>query len=83
MSAKQLIKDFVKVDLTKNQTTALESFINSMGADVFKNSTLLKVLNRNELNSVPVELSKWVVQSGRRSAELAQLREQEIQLFSQ
>lgn len=83
MSAKQLIKDFVKVDLTKNQTAALESFINSMGADVFKNSTLLKVLNRNELNTVPTELSKWTIQSGRRSAELARLREQEIQLFCQ
>jgi lysozyme len=83
MSAKQLIKDFVKVDLTKNQVSALESFINSMGEDVFKNSTLLKVLNRNELSTVPLELSKWVVQSGKRSAELVQLREQEIQLFSQ
>ncbi len=83
MSAKQLIKDFVKVDLTKNQVSALESFINSMGEDVFKNSTLLKVLNRNELSTVPSELSKWVVQSGKRSAELVQLREQEIQLFSQ
>lgn len=83
MSAKQLIKDFVKVDLTKNQVSALESFINSMGEDVFKNSTLLKVLNRNELSTVPAELSKWVVQSGRRSAELVQLREQEIQLFGQ
>jgi lysozyme len=83
MSAKQLIKDFVKVDLTKNQVSALESFINSMGEDVFKNSTLLKALNKNELSTVPAELSKWVVKSGRRSAELVQLREQEIQLFCQ
>ena len=83
MSSKQLIKDLVKVKLTKNQTSALVSFIDSMGDDVFKNSTLLKAINKNEFESVSSELARWDIKNGRRSAELAALRQQEIDLFNQ
>jgi len=83
MSSKQVIKDLVRVKLTKNQTQALVSFIDSMGEDVFKNSTLLKVINKNELDQVPAELKRWDIQSGRRSDELAALRIKEIDLFNQ
>lgn len=83
MSSKQIIKDLVKVTLTKNQQTALESFIDSMGEDVFKNSTLLKVINRNEFEMVSAELARWNIQSGKRSVELSALRQQEIDLFNQ
>lgn len=83
MSSKQVIKDLVRVKLTKNQTLALVSFIDSMGEDVFKNSTLLKVINKNELDQVPAELKRWDIQSGRRSDELAALRIKEIDLFNQ
>jgi lysozyme len=83
MNSKQLIKDLVKIPLTKNQTAALLSFIDSMGLDVFRNSTLLKAINKNELDLVPTELSRWDIKNGRRSAELAVLRQQEIDLFNQ
>ena len=83
MSSKQLIKDLVKVKLTKNQTSALVSFIDSMGDDIFKNSTLLKAINKNEFESVSSELARWDIKNGRRSAELAALRQQEIDLFNQ
>ena len=83
MSSKQIIKDLVKVALTKNQQTALESFIDSMGEDVFKNSTLLKVINRNEFELASTELARWNIQSGKRSVELSALRQQEIDLFNQ
>jgi len=83
MTSKQIIKDLVKVNLSKNQIAALVSFIESMGEDIFKNSTLLKLINRNELESVPAELAKWNIRSGRRTEELALLRSQEIALFNQ
>lgn len=78
----QSITELVKVKLTNNQLQALESFINDRGLEIFKNSTLLKVINRNELDQVPSELRKWTVSDGRKSIELANLREQEIALFS-
>lgn len=79
---KPTLKDLVKVELTQNQTQALEMFISHLGTDVFKNSTLLKVLNKNDLDSVPRELSRWVIDSGRRSEEMTQQRQIEIDLFT-
>ena len=78
----QSITELVKVKLTNNQLQALESFINDRGLEIFKNSTLLKVINRNEFDQVPNELRKWSVSNGRKSIELADLREQEIALFA-
>ena len=78
----QSITELVKVKLTNNQLQALESFINDRGLEIFKNSTLLKVINRNEFDQVPSELRKWSVSNGRKSIELADLREQEIALFA-
>ena len=75
------IKELVRTELTKNQILALESFIEDRGEEIFKNSTLLKVINRNELSLVPDELRKWVVNNGRKLDELVDLREKEIALF--
>ena len=83
MTSKQIIKELVKTTLNKNQTQALEEFIDNLGVDVFKNSTLLKVINRNDLDSVPTELARWVVESGRRSDEMAIQLQKEIELFTQ
>lgn len=82
MSPQQIIKDLIKVKLTKNQQAALESFIDSMGLEVFKNSNLLKVINRSEFGSVPKELSKWNIKNGRMLDELKELRAKEIVLFT-
>jgi GH24 family phage-related lysozyme (muramidase) len=54
-----------------------------MGEDIFKNSSLLKSLNKNDFTAATAEFNRWVVKSGRRSAELAQLRQTETDLFSQ
>ena len=78
----QSIAELVKVELTNNQLQALESFVNDRGLDTFKNSTLLKVINRNEFDQVPSELRKWVVNNGRKLNELVDLREQEVALFT-
>lgn len=78
----QSITELVRVELTNNQIQALESFVNDRGLDIFKNSTLLKVINRNEFEQVPAELRKWIVDHGRKSDELVKLREQEVALFA-
>ena len=83
MTSKQIIKELVKTTLNENQIQALEKFIDNLGVDVFKNSTLLKVINRNELKSVPNEMARWVVESGRKSDEMARQRQKEIELFTQ
>lgn len=79
---KSSIKELVKTKLNKNQTQAIEMFIEHMGVDVFKNSTLLKVLNRNELELVPQELARWIRLNGKFSTEMVEQRQIEIDLFT-
>lgn len=76
------VKELVRIELTKNQILALESFIADRGEEIFKNSNLLKVINRGDFDAVPKELAKWTVSNGRVSTELAELRQKEIALFS-
>lgn len=76
------IKELVRTELTKNQILALESFIADRGEDIFKNSSLLKAINRNDFASVPTELHKWVVNNGRKDPALIELRQKEIALFT-
>jgi lysozyme len=76
------IKELVRTELTKNQILALESFVADRGEEIFKNSNLLKVINKGDFDAVPSELAKWTVQNGKRSPELAELREKEITLFT-
>lgn len=80
--SKKLIQDLVKVDLNKNQKQALANFIDSQGASAFKNSNLLKAINKHDFDAVPNELSKWVMLEGRRDSDLEQLRQKEIELFT-
>jgi lysozyme len=77
-----LIKELVRSELTKNQTLALESFITDRGEEIFKNSNLLKVINRGDFDAVPAELAKWVVSNGRHRPDLELLRQKEIALFT-
>jgi lysozyme len=76
------IKELVRTELTKNQILALESFIADRGEEIFKNSNLLKVINRGDFDAVPAELAKWTVDAGRVRPELELLRQKEISLFT-
>lgn len=78
----KLVKDLVKVKLTESQTAALVSFVNDRGQTIFKNSNLLKVINKNDFEAVPTELAKWVIENGRHRHELDELRQKEITLFT-
>ena len=79
---KKLIKDLVKVKLTTSQVSALESFIDDRGAAIFRNSNLLKAINRNDSDAVIAEFRKWVIEAGRHRDDLVELREKEIALFT-
>jgi len=78
----KLVKDLVKVKLTESQIAAIVSFVDDRGTTIFKNSNLLKVINKNDFEAVPIELAKWVVENGKRRPELETLRQKEIALFT-
>jgi GH24 family phage-related lysozyme (muramidase) len=82
MQIKRQIEELVRVNLTNSQFEALESFVSSQGIAIFRNSALLKAINRNDTQTAVEEFRKWILQSGRPSVELADLREKEISLFT-
>ena len=79
---KKILKELVRVKLTANQLLAIESFVADRGEEIFKNSNLLKVINRGDFDMVPVELLKWIISNGRVRPELELLRQKEIALFT-
>ncbi len=50
---------YVEVPLTQGQFDALVSFVFNLGAGSFKNSTLLKKLNKGLYDEVPEQLLRW------------------------
>jgi lysozyme len=71
----------VTVPLTDNQFAALVSFTFNLGEGALQKSTLLKLLNAGDYNSVPSELQKWVKAGGQTLAGLVKRRMAEADLW--
>ena len=71
----------VKTVISNNQFCALVSFAYNVGLGAFGASTLLKKVNRQELQQVPDEFRKWVNGGGRRLPGLVRRREAEVKLW--
>lgn len=59
-STQKVLNDTITVSLNQNQFDALTSFVYNIGTGAWKGSTLRKLLNKGEYNSVPTEMRKWV-----------------------
>lgn len=75
------IKDLIKVNLNQNQTDAIISFVYNIGADGFKDSTLLERLNRNpnDVNGITAAFMMWINAKGKPI--LKERRRQEVKLY--
>ena len=71
----------VKVKLTQSQADALISFAFNVGNGAFQESTLLKLLNQGDYDSVPAQLNRWTKASGRTLPGLVTRRKAEGALF--
>ena len=77
----QVVSGAATVPLNQNQFDALVSFSFNAGAQAFKNSTLLRLLNQGQYAAVPAQLRRWVYAGNRVIQGLANRREREIQLW--
>ena len=75
------INDQVNVTLTQNQFDALCSWVYNLGPTNLKNSTLLKVLNKEEYEDVPAQIIRWNKAGGKTLEGLTRRREAEALLF--
>ena len=75
------LKKHVKVPLTQNQYDALASFVYNLGETNFKNSTLLKMLNKGDYQGAADQLPRWNKQKGKVLKGLTIRRNHERDLF--
>ena len=71
--------------LNQNQFDALVSFTYNVGVGAFKNSTLLKVVNKdpNNFDEVNKQLMRWVRAGGKVLDGLKKRRSKEIELYNE
>lgn len=72
----------IKVPVTQNQFDALVSLTYNIGISAFKNSTLLKVLNKGEYDKVPNEMRRWIYQGNNMLQGLLNRRNAEIEIYN-
>ena len=81
--AEAAVNKSVLVKLDQNQFDALCSFCYNVGAEKFEESTLLKLVNKNDFRDASYELLKWDHAGGHEVAGLLNRREAEsILLYS-
>lgn len=75
------VSALVSIELNQNQFDALVDFTYNEGPGKFKSSTLLKLLNQNELDQASEEFPKWNIAGGQTSDGLVRRRAAEQALF--
>ena len=78
----EAVKTLVRVPLNENQLAALTSFTYNVGIGNFKKSTLIRLLNDGEYESVPKQLARWNKAGGRVLNGLIKRRAQEAFLWN-
>ena len=75
------VNEYVNVALTQHQFDSLVSFVFNIGVNAFKNSTLLRLLNQGDYESVPGQLERWNRAGGQVVTGLIHRRNSEIDQF--
>jgi lysozyme len=76
------IRESVKVPITQEHFDALSSFVFNIGITAFKNSTLLRLLNKSQYSKVPFQLKRWNKAGGRVIKGLIYRRNTEVAMWN-
>lgn len=79
--AEKAVNSLVKVTLNQNQYDALVSFVFNVGYGNFRISTMLKLINQDNLSAAAEQFDKWVLSNGRKIRGLVIRRRLEKELF--
>lgn len=79
--AQRTVQALVRVSLSDSKFATLCDFVYNVGPTNFKNSTLLRVVNKQQFDQVPLQLRRWIRAGGREVEGLRNRREREIKLF--
>ena len=78
----RIINESVRVKINQNQFDALMSLSYNIGANAFKNSTLLKLLNKGDFTGARNQFYRWNKSGGKDSLGLTRRRSKEADLFN-
>ena len=82
-TAESAVAYAVTADINQDQFDALVSFTYNLGVLAFRNSTLLKVINKNPLDpSIERQFGRWILSGGKVEAGLIRRRMSEAWLFT-
>ena len=76
------ILPMIKVNLTDGQMAACLSFAFNVGHRAFRDSTLLKKLNKSDFKGALAEFERWVYDNGKYVEGLKNRRHKEMELFT-
>lgn len=79
--SEKIVNSSVKVPLKQNQFDALVSFVYNVGANAFKNSSMLRYINSGRNDLAADEFNRWVYYQGSVNKGLVARREKEKKLF--
>lgn len=77
----QAVSEAVTVPLSENQFSALVSFVYNIGAQAFRESTLLRKLNQGDHDGAAAEFDRWKYGGGQVLPGLVKRRDAEESLF--
>ena len=80
-TAESTVVTAVTATLSDGQFAALADFVFNVGSANFRTSTLLRVVNAGQTDSVPAQLRRWVNAKGKAWPGLQTRREGEIDLY--
>ena len=82
LSYERTVNESVKVPINQNQFDALVSLSYNIGPNAFKNSTLLKLLNKGDFTGTQKQFYRWNKVGGKDSLGLTRRRAKEADLFN-
>lgn len=82
-TAEDAVNKYVKVGLNQHRFNALVDLVFNIGVGNFRNSTLLKELNRKHYSAVPNQIMRWTRDaSGRVLPGLVNRRREEVRIWN-
>lgn len=76
-----VVRAYVRVPLDQGQYDALVSFTFNVGAEAFRTSTLLRMLNKGRYRAAALEFHRWVNAGGKQVEGLIVRRNEEYGMF--
>jgi lysozyme len=80
--AENAVNRLVKIGLTQEEFDALVDLVFNIGVTAFANSTMLRLLNENDIQGAIDEFDKWDMSGGKVVAGLLRRRDAEKALFT-